>query len=503
MDIAQENNRAQGEAKVKSVSGKKRDFNRAKVWQIGFFAANNTATNAYMFLMMNVAYFATGVVGLGTVLVSTIITGSRIFDGITDPIIGMWIDKTNGKFGKFRPFMVGGYLLMTAVMLLLFFTNQLVPDSLKMPYFIVLYALYIIGYTFQTAVTKSGQSVITSDPEQRPLFSTFDISMTSIFFAGAGIYLSNYLVPKYGGWNSEGLFHEFALTFIIFSGVLTTLAVIGIWAKDRPEFFGTGEVKKITFKDMWQILKGNRPLQMLVITASTTKLGQQVATNSIVMVMLFGIIIGDYGMFGILSAIMLIPNVVIAFFGTRIAGKYGTKQGYILSTWAAIATFVGMFLLLVIGDPRAIAMDNWGFMTIAFVTLYVIGNGVRTLSGGLVIPMIPDVTDYETHKTGRYAPGVMGTIFSFVDKMISSFAQTIIGFSLALIGYEQLFPDVDTPYSDNILWVTMFLFVGTLVFAWVASLIAMHFYDLDKDKMLIIQNELQDKKGEILAKKDQ
>lgn len=150
---------------------------------------------------------------------------------------------------------------MTIVMILMFFTNQLVPEPVRVPYFIVLYALHIIGYTFQTAVTKSGQSVITNDPEQRPLFSTFDISMTSIFFAGAGIYLANYLVPKYGGWNSEGLFREFTLTFIVFSGILTALAVIGLWEKDRPEFFGTGENKKITFKDMWQILKGNRPLR--------------------------------------------------------------------------------------------------------------------------------------------------------------------------------------------------------------------------------------------------
>lgn len=499
MAIGHRTNQAKGEARVQSTDNKKRNFNRAKVWQIGFFAANNTATNAYMFLMMNVAYFATGIVGLGTVLVSTIITGSRMFDGFTDPVIGLWIDKTNGKFGKFRPFIVGGYLLMTAVILLMFFTNQRVPEMIRLPYFILLYALYIIGYTFQTAVTKSGQSVITSDPEQRPLFSTFDISMTSILFAGVGIYLSNYLVPKYGGWNVEALFYEFALTFILFSGVLTALAVIGIWTKDRPEFFGTGEVVKITFKDMWQILKGNRPLQMLVVAASTDKLGQQVATNSIVMVMLFGIIIGDYGLFGILSGIMLIPNVIIAIFGTRIASKLGTKKGYIIATWAAMISFTGMFLLLVLGDPTTIAMNNWGFMTLSFVTLYVIGNGVRTLSGGLVIPMIPDVTDYETYKTGRYAPGVMGTIFSFVDKMISSFAQTIIGFTLAFIGFEQIFPDVDTPYSENILWVTMFLYVGVLMFAWIASLVAMKFYDLDKEKMLTIQNNLQDKKDEVLA----
>ncbi|SFB96953.1 Na+/melibiose symporter [Alkalibacterium subtropicum] len=488
--------------KVLPKSANPKNYRRAKVWQMGFFAANNTATNIFMFLMMNVAYFATGVVGLGTVLVSTLITGSRMFDGVTDPIIGLWIDKTDGKYGKFRPFMLAGYLTMTVVVLLLFFTNHLVPDPLRLPYFILLYVVYIIGYTFQTAVTKSGQSVLTNDPEQRPLFSTFDISMTSLLFAGAGIYLANYLVPKYGTFNSAALFAEFTLTVIAISGILTTLAIIGIWEKDRSEFFGTGKAVKITFKDMWQILKGNRPLQMLIVAASTDKLGQTIASNSIVMVMLFGIIIGDYGLFGVISGILLIPNIIIAIFGTRMAGKFGTKKGYIGATWLSMITYGGMFLLIVLGDPSKISMSNMGFMTIAFLSLYVIGNGVRTLSGGLVIPMIPDVTDYETYRTGRYAPGVMGTIFSFVDKMISSFGQTVIGVTLAFIGFDQIFPDVTTPYSDDILWVTMFLFVGTLMFAWIASLVAMKFYDLDKAKMEEIQAEIESRRQEVLKNKE-
>ena len=484
--------------KVPDLTAKKpTEYRRAKVWEIAFFAGNNTATNIFMFLMMNVSYYATGVVGLGTVIVSTIITGSRMFDGFTDPIIGMWIDRTDGKYGKFRPFMLMGYLTMTASVLLLFFTNHLVAESFRLPYFILLYIVYIIGYTFQTAVTKAGQSVITNDPEQRPLFSTFDISFTGVFFAGAGVYLSNYLVPKYGGFNNADLFQEFALTFIAISGVLTVLAILGISSSDKTENFGTGEQVEIKLKDMWEIIKGNRPLQMLIVAASTDKLGSTVATNSIVMVMLFGVIMGDYGLFGLLSIIILIPNIIIAVLGTRAAGKYGTKKGYIGSTLVAMASFIGMFLLLVFGDPTQISTTNWGFMTITFVILYVIGSGSRTLSGGLVIPMIPDVTDYETYKTGRYAPGITGTIFSFVDKIISSFGQTIIGVVLAAIGFKEIFPDVDTPYTDELFWVTMFLWIGMLMFAWIASLVAMKFYDLDKEKMAIIQEELEERRQKV------
>ncbi|UJF16182.1 MFS transporter [Jeotgalibaca sp. MA1X17-3] len=503
MQKIHEGNQAIGEAIIDSTNPdpKERNYKRAKLWEIGFFAANNSATNIFMFLMMNVAYYATGVAGLGTVIVSTLITASRIFDGFTDPIIGLWIDKTDGKFGKFRPFMLAGYLIMTVITLLLFFTTHQIPQQFRLVYFIVLYVIYIIGYTFQTACTKSGQSVITNDPKQRPIFSAFDISMTSLIFAGAGIYLSTYLVPKYGSFNSAELFYEFNLTFIAIAGILTFLAILGISSSDRTEYFGTGEPVKITFKDMWRILKGNRPLQMLIIAASTDKLGGQIAGNSIVMVMLFGIVIGDYALFGALAGITLIPSVLIALFGTGYASRMGTKKAYVVFTWLAIIVYTGILLLLTFGDPTTIRLGNWSFVSISFILLYVAGAGLRVLSGGLVIPMIPDVTDYETYKTGRYAPGVMGTIFSFVDKIVSSFAQTLIGLSLALIGFTEIFPDVGTPFSPEIKWITIALFIGVMIIAWIASLVAMKYYELDRTRMMEIQNELADRREAVQLKK--
>ena len=67
-------------------------YNNAKTWQIGFYALNNTATNVIMLLMTYVSYYATGVVGLAVVLVSSLLTLMRMFDAITDPIIGFVID---------------------------------------------------------------------------------------------------------------------------------------------------------------------------------------------------------------------------------------------------------------------------------------------------------------------------------------------------------------------------------------------------------------------------
>ena len=88
--------------------------NRAHIWQIAFFSLNNTSTNLFLAMMGYVSYYANGIAGIGVVVISFILTGMRVFDGITDPVIGYILDKTNGRFGKFRPFIVLGYILMAA-----------------------------------------------------------------------------------------------------------------------------------------------------------------------------------------------------------------------------------------------------------------------------------------------------------------------------------------------------------------------------------------------------
>ena len=125
-------------------------YNRAKTWQIALFALNMMSTNMYLFLMMYVSYYANGILGMSVVFVSTLATAMRIFDGFTDPIIGWLIDHTNGRFGKFRPFLVVGNALLALSMILLYKTTHLVPEALQIPYFIVVYALYIIYWLYRS-----------------------------------------------------------------------------------------------------------------------------------------------------------------------------------------------------------------------------------------------------------------------------------------------------------------------------------------------------------------
>ena len=153
-------------------------LNRAKPYQLVLFPLNNGATNVYYVLVLSyIATFGSNVLALGLMFASIMVTAMRLCDAITDPIIGALIDRTNGKFGKFRPFMVIGNLIMAVSIILLYIVTPYIPaDMMPLRYvvFVLLYFVWVIGYTFQTSCTRSGQTVLTNDPKQRPLFTIFN-----------------------------------------------------------------------------------------------------------------------------------------------------------------------------------------------------------------------------------------------------------------------------------------------------------------------------------------
>ena len=94
------------------MENNKKDINRAKLWQVVFFSFNNSATNTNLAMMAFFMVFTQNILGMASVLVGGIATGMRVFDALTDPIVGFLIDKTDGKFGKYRPYMVIGSVIM-------------------------------------------------------------------------------------------------------------------------------------------------------------------------------------------------------------------------------------------------------------------------------------------------------------------------------------------------------------------------------------------------------
>lgn len=478
------------------------NMNRAKLYQLALFPLNNGATNVYYVLILTyIATFGNKVLGLAMVFASFMVTGMRVFDAITDPIIGAMMDKTNGRFGKFRPFMVIGNVVMAISVIVLYCVTPLIPANmmwLRYTAFIVLYAVWVIGYTFQTSVTRAGQAVLTNDPKQRPLFTIFN---TIGSLAGMGVM--QFIGPIMAGDRFAGDYNAswFAIMTpigIIVSVSLTTLAIIGIWEKDNSKYFGIGGDKqqKLKVSEYVQIVKANKPLQRLMIAGGGCKLALSIATNITVLIMLYSCMMGNYD--SLYLPMMVLGYVFsVPFFAltVRTSQKKGQKASLMTYVHLALICYIGVLVLLLLwkhGDPTrnlSIMGENGlsiNLYTIAFILCFGIGYGAYYATADMPIPMVADCADYETYRSGRFIPGIMGTLFSLVDKLVSSLSATVVSIALLFIGVHDL-PTKLTPYVSGMNWVVIVLFCLIPMCAWALTLWAMKGYELDGARIKTIQ----------------
>jgi Na+/melibiose symporter-like transporter len=471
-----------------------KEYNNAKLWQIGCFSLNNAATNLYMAMMLYVSYYANSVAGMGVVLISLLLTGMNVFDGITDPAAGYLLDSTQGKFGKFRPFMVLGNFLMAVSSLLLFFTTHLLPGYLRVGYFILVYGVFILGYTFQTVVGKSGQSALTDNPVQRPICTYFDSLFTMSSYGGVALFVSAVLVPRLGGFSSVYLFQVLAFLVVFLSALATVFAVIGIWEKDKPANFllvQKEKKEKIRLRDYRDVMMHNRPIQSLILSACMNRFAATVYGHTAVGVMLFGIMMKDYSIAGLIGVITAPPTLVIVTGGIIIAQRFGQKKAFVVSIWGGIALQLAMLCLLLRKDVDTIhfSLKGWNGITMGFFWIFVLLNGCKSITNNMVVPMIADCTDYEVYRSGNYVPGLMGAMFSFVDKVFTALGTAFVGLVLAFAGFGERLPQVSDEATDSLRYITLFLYCVIPVIGWLCSALAMRFYRLDKRKMQQIQIE--------------
>lgn len=476
-------------------------IHRAKVWEIAFFALNNTSTNLYYMAFMYITYFLVGIVGVGVVMAGSLATVLRVWDGITDPFIGFIVDKTNSKFGKNRPFVVLGQLFMLVFSALIFLICPNLPKAARLPFYIVCYMLYIIGYTCQCVVTKSAQSCLTNDPKQRPLFSVFDTIFNMTLWMVVPSYIASVMVPKYDtgemdAFSNPAFFRDLWIICAIAAMVTAIFTIIGIWRKDREEYFGTGAPQRLRLRDYWEVLKNNRAIQMLCVSACSDKVASGMQTSGVVMVMLFGVIVGNYSTYSAFNVILSIGQMIVMILLLMfVARNMGQKQALLLGTYGGIVGAVCLFFLLCFGDPTQISFTSVNMYTVVFMLLFIIMKGFGGLSGTIVLPMTADCADYEVYRSGRYVPGLMGTLFSFIDKLISSLSTTFVALLLAAIGFTDTQPTYSTPYSDGIFWVTMLCLLGAPIIGWILNVVALRFYPLSKDMMASIQNQIAEIKA--------
>lgn len=471
-------------------------YRRAKLWQIIMVAASGFVGMGFYCLIGMASYSASIGFGIATVAVGGILTFTRIFDAVTDPMLAFIYDKVNTRFGKVRILLVCGWTVMVLATLMMF--NWAAGKGHGIVTFVLLYVIYIIGYTLYNMTGQTLYALMTNDPKQRPMVGVWSTIFNYVVPIALNMVFYVVLMPKYGGFNLEFLASVCWVTIAV-SAVGLILTCIGISEYDRPEnFVGTSAKReKLKLQDMVEVLKNNRPLQCYIASGASDKIAQQVASQTIITTMMGGIIIGDMSISTSLTTVSIIPSILFAFIGAKYAGKHGNKKTIVTWSYMCIYVTVATILFFVVlhigGNTRNISTAMPLMAVYVILTLALNATKMCVTTGNTAF--MADVIDYELDRGGKYIPAVVSGVYSLIDKIVSSVSALIATSAVALIGYRETMPQPTDELTGGGFWMTLVLMFGLPLIGWGITLVSMRFCSLSKEEMVEVQKRIADKKA--------
>lgn len=478
-------------------------IHRVENWRLVGFSGVNLAVNLYMGLTMYMSYYLNGFVGMAVIFASSFSTIMRLWDAVTDPMVGFVADKFGNRVGKTRICMtIGGGLLFVNSFLMFRVTHHL-PEAgvAKGVFFTVFALLFYVGYTFLNVSMHTGNVCLTNDPKQRPFSSVIGTILVRMSRALVQIYVAS-LVVKYGKMSSMDVFEDMWLLTAVTASICIAVAFISIAPKDIPKFTAISKEKQIVkFGDYVRVLKKNRPLQMLIVSAATDKLAASCRISA-VGVVVFGIIIGNYELNGGWTLYTTIFGLVMMTLGVgAIGSKSGLKKAMQVGSWGVVIFNTIIILLFLFLDPKTLNLPGYvngygepfthlSLFTVGLLLFSIVAEGAQMICTSAVPPMIADINDYEASQSGKYITGMVATIYTFIDKFISAMAPMLVGLAFAWIGFKDTLPDVDTPCTAALFTFGLVFYYGVCVLGAICNVIAMRYYELTPEKMNEVRENL-------------
>ena len=251
-------------------------YRRAKLWQIILYATN-ALCGMTVYSLMNT--YANYIAGLGfaitAVAAGAIITGSRVLDAITDPLLALVYDKVETKWGKLRILLIGGFLLEAIALLLMYdgAAKAHLTGTAGLIVFCVLYVVYIIGYTAQNMTAQTLPAIMSNDPKQRPTIGVWVTAFNYLVPVVLSVVTNNIMLPRFGGQINLEFMSAVAKLFMLLGFIGVVLVSIGVSEFDKPEYYkGAVKHEPLKIKDMLEVLAHNKPLQSYIAAQSSDKI---------------------------------------------------------------------------------------------------------------------------------------------------------------------------------------------------------------------------------------
>ena len=414
------------------------------------YALGDAASGGITWKIMSIAFpmFFTHVFGLTFADAAALMLIARMFDVITDPLMGSIADRTQSRWGTYRPWLIFGSIPFGIVFALLLFTPELGPVG-KRIWAYSFYLLMMACYTMVNVPYGSLLDVMTTDDNEKNQFSAF--RMVGAYAMG---FITLFSFGSLRAWIGGTEQHQYAVAGAIFGAIAMLMTMIcGLMTKERHE---PVRAEKFSFKQYGDLFRNVPWIYMTSIAfCSNFFNGFRYAVAAYMFAYCVG---GDitFGRFMIdYAAFMAIGEVTCMIFGAlspAFARKVGSKKSAFL--WASVICCI--FSVAYFFIP----------MNASYIWLMILVSVLVSVGAGLYSPLIwsmyADVADYATEKNGTSSTGL---IFSS-GTMAQKFGGAISGSLIALLlGAAGLVSETDMLTGETIVTITNEEAVRTMIWA--------------------------------------
>lgn len=433
------------------------------------YACGDVASNFYwrvfdVFLFI----FYTDVFGISAAAVGTMMLVSRMIDAFSDPLMGALADRTQTRFGKFRPYLIWGILPIAAAGVLTFTVPDL-DEGGKLIWAYCTYIFMMLAYTFINIPYGALLGVITGNTQQRTTLTSF--RFIGAFSGGTLVaYFTPELVKILGGADEQ---LGWQLTMALYGAVAAVLFSIAFLT--TRERISPPANQETTIVDDLKDLANNKPWLILFSLALVIMLTITLRGSSGTFYFKYYVGREDLiGSFATAYMLSLMVGAAITPLLTKFCGK--RKLLLILMTIVGVLSIAFYF----------VSKEN---IILIFAMQIAIGLALGPKSP-LVFSMYADTADFSEWKTGRRATAMIFSAASFAQKLGGALAGAIMGWLLAGLGYVA--NQVQTNSSEQGIVLLMTIIPG--LFALLAVLV-IKFYPLSDNRLEEIQLELRSKKN--------
>jgi GPH family glycoside/pentoside/hexuronide:cation symporter len=439
---------------------------RLTFWEKMGYGAGDAACNVVFQMAMSfMAYFYTDIYGLAPAAMGTLFLVVRGLVAVADIVMGIACDRTETRWGKFRPYLLWMCLPYSVIAVLTFTTPDWSANA-KLLYAYVTYSLLLIVYSAINVPYCALGAVLTADPQERVSLNGYRFFLAT---AGGTLVVSTTLelVEYFGAGNAQLGFQRTVM-------LLTSIAV-GLFAAcfllTKERVHSATQSKAHFWEDALLLLKND---QWLVVAALNFLLFSALVIQDSAAVYYVTWYVRRPELIGAFLTTGMISSMIGSLFAEMLVAR--------LSKRAAYATLQGLIVLVSIGlymvGPEQLAL---------MFAIYAIQQFLTQMASPILWSMMADTTDYGEYISGRRTTGLAfsGMLFSLKGGM--AVGGALVGWALAWLGYD----NHAAVQSAGTVTGIVLLFTIAPAIGHLLLIVVVQFYRLDRTRASEIQAELQ------------